>query len=144
MEQRNITENPDMDKVSVAHVLDVSHVLKAEVGRERLSDRLPPHESYEGRHRWDPALTWTADEERKLVRKTDFYLLSCLCVMFFGLQLDRGNLSNALADDLLKDLKLTSDDYNNAWITNRASFYITRALIGLFEGGFIPGTMNTR
>jgi hypothetical protein len=81
MEQRNITENPDMDKVSVAHVLDVSHVLKAEVGRERLSDRLPPHESYEGRHRWDPALTWTADEERKLVRKTDFYLLSYLCVM---------------------------------------------------------------
>lgn len=81
MEQRNIAVNPDMDKVSVAHVSDVSHVLKAEVGRERLSDRLPPHESYEGRHRWDPDLTWTADEERKVVRKTDFYLLSCLCVM---------------------------------------------------------------
>jgi hypothetical protein len=81
MEQRKINENPDMDKVSVAHVSDVSHVLKVEVGRERLSDRLPPHESYEGRHRWDPDLTWTADEERKVVRKTDFYLLSCLCLM---------------------------------------------------------------
>ncbi|KAL1883675.1 hypothetical protein Plec18167_002682 [Paecilomyces lecythidis] len=26
-------------------------------------------------------------------------------------------------------------------MTNRASFYATRALIGLFEGGFIPGTI---
>lgn len=73
-----------MDKASVAHVSDVSDgsdVALAQVGRERLSDRLPPHETYEGRHRWDPDLTWTADEERKVVRKTDFYLLSCLCVM---------------------------------------------------------------
>jgi MFS family permease len=28
-----------------------------------------------------------------------------------------------------------------AWMTNRAGFYITRALIGACEGGFIPGTI---
>ena len=28
-----------------------------------------------------------------------------------------------------------------AWMTGRASFYVTRALIGTFEGGFIPGAI---
>jgi MFS family permease len=31
--------------------------------------------------------------------------------------------------------------WTQAWMTDRASFYVTRALIGLFEGGFIPGTI---
>jgi hypothetical protein len=83
------------------------------VGREHLHSAVPPHESYEGSHRFDPAVTWSPDEERALVRKTDLRLLFWLCVMFFGLQLDRGNLSNTLADNLLDDLGLTSDDYNN-------------------------------
>ncbi|CZS97744.1 related to nicotinamide mononucleotide permease [Rhynchosporium agropyri] len=161
-----------------------SQISQVAVGRENIAEALPPHESYEGKHRWDPSATWTAQEEKIAVRKTDIYLLSWLCLMFFGLQLDRGNLSNALADNLLKDLKLTSDDYNNgttiqllafltaefpvqfltkrygfrrvlpilmmmwstvswgqAWMHDRTSFYITRALIGACEGGFIPGTI---
>lgn len=84
-----------------------------EVGRENLASKVPPHESYEGRHRWDPSLEWTPEEERKVVRKTDLYLMSWICVMFFGLQLDRGNLSNALTDNFLKDLHLSTNDYNN-------------------------------
>ena len=153
------------------------------VGRENLSKVLPPHESYEGHHRWDPAFTWTEAEEKVVIRKTDLFLLSWLCVMFFGLQLDRGNIQNALTDNFIKDLALSTNDYNNgttiqlvcflitefpvqlltkrfgfkivlpilmvawgmvtwtqAWITGRASFYITRALIGACEGGFIPGS----
>lgn len=154
------------------------------VGRDNLSSVLPPDEAYEGRHRWDPTLQWDAQEERKVVRKTDTWLLSWLCVMFFGLQLDRGNLSNALADSFLKDINVNSDVYNNgttiqlvaflaaefpvqflikrygfrrvlpilmfawgtvswgqAFMTDQTGFYITRALIGAFEGGFIPGTI---
>ena len=52
------------------------------VGREHLFHAVPPHESYEGHHRWDPAFEWDEAEERRLVRKTDLYLLSWLCVMF--------------------------------------------------------------
>ncbi|KAJ0168106.1 putative transporter [Colletotrichum tanaceti] len=178
------TQKPasDSGKDGVSVYLDSDNA--GGVGRENLSDLVQPYESYEGKHRWDPAATWTAAEERKVVRITDLKLLSMLCVMFFGLQLDRGNLSNALADDFLSDMKLTSDDYNNgntiqlvcflaaefpvqlltkrfgfkyvlptlmmmwgtvswgqAWMTTRAGFYVTRALIGACEGGFIPGTI---
>lgn len=58
-----------------------SQVSTAPVGRENLSDALPPHESYEGRHRYDPAATWTQKEERRVVWKTDIYLLSWICLM---------------------------------------------------------------
>ena len=64
------SDGPSVSQISVAHV-----------GREYLSETLAPHESYEGHHRWDPSFTWDEAEERRLVRKTDFFLLSWLCVM---------------------------------------------------------------
>ena len=51
------------------------------VGIENLSKSTPPHESYEGVHRWDPMATWTRDEEATLIRRTDIYLLSWVCLM---------------------------------------------------------------
>jgi hypothetical protein len=62
-----------------------SQISVAQVGRENLSDALAPHESYEGRHRYDPGATWTEQEERRVVWKTDLYLLSWICVMVFVL-----------------------------------------------------------
>ncbi|GKZ39931.1 hypothetical protein AbraIFM66950_001652 [Aspergillus brasiliensis] len=169
----DVTDDSQSSKVSI------------EVGQEHLAGVTPPHESFEGYHRFDPTATWTPQEERKLVLKTDMiHRLTKSKNQFFGLQLDRGNLSNALTDHLLADLGMTTNDYNNgttiqlvcflaaefpvqllikrfgfkrvlpvmmlawslvswtqAWMTSRASFYVTRALIGAFEGGFIPGTI---
>lgn len=53
----------------------------AKVGRQNLADAVPPHEGYEGAHRWDPTATWTPEEEKRVVRKTDLYLMSWLCLM---------------------------------------------------------------
>ncbi|KAB5589066.1 MFS transporter [Ceratobasidium theobromae] len=141
-----------------------------------------PIQEYEGRHRFNPKATWTEAEERSLVRKVDKRILLWCCAMFFALQLDRGNISAALSDNLLKDLRLNTNDFNNgqlifslsflcaelpsqlvskrigpdvwlpiqlvAWslvamsqcrLDGRASFFITRSLLGILEGGFVPG-----
>ncbi|KAH7329788.1 major facilitator superfamily domain-containing protein [Rhizoctonia solani] len=133
-------------------------------------------------HRFDPKATWTEAEERCLVRKVDKRIMVWCCVMFFALQLDRGReYFAALSDNLLKDLGLNTNDYNNGqmifylsfmcaelpsqliskrlgpdvWLpiqlvlwsivamsqcrlNSRGSFFTTRCLLGLLEGGFIP------
>jgi hypothetical protein len=80
-----------------------------------------PPEAYEGAHRYDPNFTWTANEETALVRKIDLRICAWACLMFFALQLDRGNITQALADNLLKNLNLTTNDYNNG----QTIFYCT-------------------
>ncbi|KAH8681969.1 permease of the major facilitator superfamily [Xylariales sp. PMI_506] len=68
--------------------------------------------SYECRHKFDPELKWTEEDEKKLVKKLDWHVCLWACVMFFGLQLDRGNLVSAVSDNMLGDLGLTTNDYN--------------------------------
>ncbi|KAL2811059.1 vitamin H transporter [Aspergillus granulosus] len=127
-------------------------------------------------------VTWTAAEEKAVLRKLDLYLMPLLIAGFFVLQLDRSNISNALTDTITDDLNISSDQVNfgsqlmligiviaeipsnlilqklgasvwltfqmlvwgtialtQSWCTNVHSFYATRFLLGLFEGGYIPG-----
>lgn len=135
---------------------------------------------YECRSAFDPTFAWSAEEERKLVWKLNWRVTFTACLLFVALQVDRGNLAQAVADNLLNDLGLSTNEYNTgntiflaaflvaelpsqliskklgpdifvpmqmvAWsvvamsqaaMKSKASFYATRALIGLLEGGFI-------
>jgi len=71
-----------------------------------------PPDSYESKHRWDPRATWTPEEEKKLVRRLDLRVAFVACICFAALQLDRNNISNALSDNFLNDIHVTTGDYN--------------------------------
>ncbi|KAH6995921.1 phthalate transporter [Ilyonectria sp. MPI-CAGE-AT-0026] len=53
-------------------------------------------------------------EEKKLVRKIDFFLMPILWLMYILNYIDRTNIGNAKIAGMQKDLKLTDDDY--AWV----------------------------
>ena len=42
----------------------------------------------------------------------DWRVALAACFMFVALQVDRGNLAQAVADNLLDDLNMTTNDYN--------------------------------
>ncbi|KAJ9353404.1 hypothetical protein DTO027B9_5331 [Paecilomyces variotii] len=79
---------------------------------------------YECRHVFDPHITWSEEEEKRLVRKLDWRVCLWACVMFFGLQVDRGNLTQAVSDTFLDDLKLNTNDYNTGNTVFRLSFLV--------------------
>lgn len=83
--------NTQPSKVSVA------------VGQEHLASVVPPHESYEGYHRFDSTASWTSKEERRVVLKTDFLLLSWICFMVFHLK-----VSGAVGTDEQLVLRVTT------------------------------------
>ncbi|KAF4775618.1 alternative sulfate transporter [Colletotrichum scovillei] len=60
----------------------------------------------------NPDIDWNPEEERQLVRKVDLIIMPLLILAFFALQLDRGNIGNALTDYFLKDVGITQNQFN--------------------------------
>ena len=81
-----------------------------------------PIDKYEGRHRYDPYFEWEPAEEKRLVRRLDWRICTWCCLMFFALQLDRGNIVQALSDDMLTDLGIESNQYNYGQMIFYCSF----------------------
>ncbi|KAH0422345.1 alternative sulfate transporter [Colletotrichum camelliae] len=55
---------------------------------------------------------WTEDEERKAKLKLDLIIMPLLTLGFFCLQLDRGNIANAITDTFMEDVGLTQFQFN--------------------------------
>ncbi|QRV92579.1 major facilitator superfamily transporter [Ceratobasidium sp. AG-Ba] len=81
-----------------------------------------PPAVYENAHRFDPDARWTWREEKKLVCKIDWRIMLWATTMFFCLDLDRSNISQANTDNFLDDLNLTTNDFNLGNTLFRVSF----------------------
>ncbi|KAH7207358.1 MFS transporter [Fusarium oxysporum] len=57
-------------------------------------------------------IDWSEAEERALVRKLDLLIMPLLIAGFFVLQLDRGNIGNALTDFFLPEVGITQFQFN--------------------------------
>lgn len=55
---------------------------------------------------------WTDEEEKRIDRKIDFLVMPLLMWAFFILQIDRGNISNALTSTLKEDIGLDNNKVN--------------------------------
>ncbi|CRK17596.1 hypothetical protein BN1708_017594, partial [Verticillium longisporum] len=57
-------------------------------------------------------IDWTKEEERKAKRKLDLIIMPILTLGFFCLQLDRGNIANAITDNFMEDVGINQDQFN--------------------------------
>ncbi|KAG8623532.1 hypothetical protein KVT40_008508 [Elsinoe batatas] len=55
---------------------------------------------------------WSVDEEKKAKRKLDLIIMPILTLGFFCLQLDRGNMANAITDRFMEDIGITQNQFN--------------------------------
>ncbi|KAF1808376.1 allantoate permease [Eremomyces bilateralis CBS 781.70] len=93
---------------------------------------------YECRHVFDAEATCTEEEEKKIVKKLDWHVCLWACIMFFSLQIDRGNINQAVSGTFLKDLHLNTNDFNLGHTVFLVSFLLAELPSQLVSKKFGP------
>ncbi|WDK22829.1 major facilitator superfamily transporter [Colletotrichum graminicola] len=88
---------------------------------------------YENRHRFDPSYQWSAEDERKLVKKIDKRIMVWAWVMFCALDLHRRNINRAISDNMLPELGMTTNDFNYGQTIFLLSFLAAELPSGLIS-----------
>ncbi|RPA81603.1 major facilitator superfamily transporter [Ascobolus immersus RN42] len=88
---------------------------------------------YEGKHRFDPEIKWTPEEEKKLVKKIDLRIMWWTWLMFCALDLNRKNINRAISDTLLEDLGMNTNDFNYGQTIFLLSFLCAELPSGLIS-----------
>ncbi|OIW27618.1 MFS general substrate transporter [Coniochaeta ligniaria NRRL 30616] len=88
---------------------------------------------YENRHRFDPEYKWTAEEEKKLVRKIDVRIMVWAWVMFLALDLHRRNINRAISDNMLVEIGMNTNDFNYGQTIFLACFLAAELPSGLIS-----------
>ncbi|KAF1936589.1 MFS general substrate transporter [Clathrospora elynae] len=130
---------------------------------ETTSDQIDGYEAERMRAR----TLLTAEEEKKLLRKVDWHLMTLCSIMFLLKNIDADNVSNARImnrgspSNIMTQLGMTSNEYNyvttlyysrimvtwgialacHAAVKNKEGLYAVRFLLGLFEAGMFPGVI---
>ncbi|CAH0045457.1 unnamed protein product [Clonostachys solani] len=82
------------------------------------------HPKWENWPAFDQNFRWTWKEETAVRHKVDWKIMVWACVMFTALNIDRGNIKNAVSDNMLDDLGLTKADYNLGQTIARVGFLV--------------------
>ncbi|KAF8553375.1 allantoate permease [Imleria badia] len=88
----------------------------------RLAPFYWPKQDYENIHRFDPFARWTYREEKALLRRVDWRIMSMVALGCFAVNLDRVNINQANSASFLTDLRLTTDDFNLGNTVNRLAY----------------------
>ncbi|KAI2630865.1 MFS general substrate transporter [Hypoxylon sp. NC1633] len=88
---------------------------------------------YENRHRFDPGYKWTAEEERRLVRKIDARIMVWAWLMFCALDMHRRNINRAISDNMLAEIGMNTNDFNYGQTIFLACFLAAELPSGLIS-----------
>ncbi|KAK0556220.1 hypothetical protein OC846_001314 [Tilletia horrida] len=103
---------------------DAIATVRAAFDDDALEPQYRPPTVWENHAAYDPDFRWTYREQDEVTRILDKRVMVFAMLFFAVLNIDRNNLAAANSDNILKDLGLTTNDFNNATSLFRGMFLL--------------------